>query len=116
MVEHMKNLLCAIALGALVGCATSAKYDQKLQQYVGLSETEMVQRFGPPTSTYPMPDGGKVMTYSENMGAQSNTTYNSMTNSLDTSSGANACTTHFILNKEGIITSTRWTGNSCRAR
>lgn len=83
------NKLKAIVLLALLlaGCATSANYSKLLQSWVGSSGDNLVMRWGPPTRSYPLSNGGKVLEYSYQRNIQiggytttvPQTTYNSGT-------------------------------------
>lgn len=73
-------------------------------------------RFGAPSNSYTMNNGGKILTYNRSSGVSSFTNYDPNTNSAYTYSGANFCKTEFIVNASNTISSWRWQGNTCRAR
>lgn len=60
------NKCILIVLFLLVNaCATAAKYEARLETWVGASEEELVMEWGPPDSVYDVNDTKKMLTYSE---------------------------------------------------
>lgn len=56
--------LVAVCVGAvLVGCASQAKFETKMNGFLGQSEGVVVGAYGPPQSSYVMNDGSKVLQY-----------------------------------------------------
>ncbi|WP_155952212.1 hypothetical protein [Pseudomonas sp. CHM02] len=120
----MKWLLTALALFALAGCATTGKYERVLQSWVGSTELELVQSWGPPVRVYES-NGHRFLTYS-NEGSMYvpgtsptyQTTYygnTAYTNSYGGSPGMNvqlSCVTTFDV-VDNRISSWRWQGNNC---
>ena len=109
-------ILFCILLFVLFGCATTAKYEEKLQSWVGHPEVDLIASWGPPSSIYNLTNGSKILTYSYSSGPQAISQYNSFTNSFYTSSFNSWCTTNFTINSIGSISSWRWEGNACLAR
>lgn len=61
----MKTMIAAAALALLLaGCATQAKFQDKMNSFVGRSEAVLVGAYGPPQSSYTLTDGSKVLQYS----------------------------------------------------
>lgn len=54
----------AVIVACASGCATSAKFAEKLDGLVGASESAVVARYGPPRSSYTLTDGSRVIQYS----------------------------------------------------
>lgn len=54
-----------IALAALVlaGCATAAKFQAKMDGFVGKPEAAVVGAYGPPHAAYSLQDGSRVIQY-----------------------------------------------------
>lgn len=82
----MKNLKPLAVLAVLLsGCATTANYEKILNSWVGANVDNLVMRWGPPTSSYPLSNGGQVLEYSRQRNVQiggyttmvPQTTYNS---------------------------------------
>jgi len=58
-----KLLISSIFTLLLVGCATTENYEKLLNTWIGDSADNLVSSWGPPTSSYPLSNGGKVMEY-----------------------------------------------------
>lgn len=67
----MKNgkIVAAIAI-FLTACATTANYEKILSSWVGKNADNLVSRWGPPESSYPLSDGGRVLQYSNQRNIQ----------------------------------------------
>ncbi|MNO20213.1 hypothetical protein D3C76_99620 [compost metagenome] len=122
----MKWLALALLPLVLSGCATEAKYEQILQSWVGSSELELIQKWGPPQQAYET-GGHRFLVYSSsgNMylpgtAPTYQTTYvgnTAYTNSYGGSPGMNvqlSCVTTFEVANE-LITNWNWRGNNCTA-
>ena len=67
----MKYLLAGISAMAFLllgscGPSLQERHDEiekSMKSWVGKSETELVAKWGPPSNTYKLPDGGKELTY-----------------------------------------------------
>lgn len=76
-----------VLLMILSGCATTANYEKLLNSWVGENVDDLVMKWGPPASTYPLSDGGRVLEYRRERNVQiggyttmvPQTTYNSGT-------------------------------------
>lgn len=67
----MKNVKAtSLLVLLLVGCATTANYEKLLQSWVGSSADNLVMRWGPPASSYPLSNGGRVLEYSDQRNIQ----------------------------------------------
>ena len=100
---HMRWVPVGLAAIAwLAGCATTGNYEAMLKTWVGHSEDELVQAWGPPSSVYQSPSA-KYFTYAK---------------SKTCGAGHDAitclCTTSFVLANDRV-TSWRWDGNGCTA-
>lgn len=59
-----KKLMMTIALcSCLSACATSAKYEQKLNQYLGQSEQQLITAWGQPQHQKQLANGQQILTY-----------------------------------------------------
>jgi hypothetical protein len=54
-----------LALAGLVGCATEAKFAERMNSVVGQPEIAVVSKLGPPASTHQMPDGHRVLQWTD---------------------------------------------------
>ena len=60
----MKRLICLLVLIMLVsGCATTAKYEAKLNTWIGVSEDSLIASWGAPDIVYNMTSGKKAIAY-----------------------------------------------------
>lgn len=49
--------------GAMAGCATTANFEKTLNSWVGTPADRLVEKWGPPQSSYRLSDGGEVLQY-----------------------------------------------------
>jgi len=59
----MRLLLVIAQVAALAGCATQAKFQVKMDRFIGQSEALVVGTYGPPQNSYVLNDGTKVLQY-----------------------------------------------------
>ena len=57
-----KAILAALGMAFLTGCATSANYEKILGTWVGSSEQQLIQSWGPPDNVFES-GGQKYLTY-----------------------------------------------------
>lgn len=124
----MRRLLMTLLLVfGLVGCATEAKYGQMLDTWLGSSESELISKWGVPSSVYEA-DGVKYLTYRYSATGyvpgtpatyQTNVIGNTIyTNKIGGTPGMayqSSCDTTFTV-KGGKIVYWSWQGNACRMR
>ena len=100
------RVLFAVSLAFLFGCATH-HLEKKLDSWVGHDVNELFQSWGPPSSSFDMPDGRKMYTWSADGGAVA----------VPMGTGAIAvrrgCQTTFTVGTSGRIESWRYAGNAC---
>ena len=123
----MKNIILSLSfLALLAGCATTENYEKILGTWVGSSERELIQSWGPPSSVYES-GGTKYLTYSESASGYipgTSPTYQTQiigNTAYTTSSGGSpgfaynrSCKTTFTLRSDTIV-SWRHEGNACVA-
>lgn len=120
----MKRLLIAVTIAMLAGCATEAKYNDKLNTWLGQDELKLIKRWGPPQRSYET-HGTKFLTYvfSSNMAVPGTpTTYTTNVYGSTAFTTANpglaaqnvdlSCETTFEI-KESKISDWSWRGNNC---
>jgi hypothetical protein len=118
------------------GCATTAKYEAKLNTWIGTSEDSLIASLGVPNKEYHMSDGKKAIEYVRKNTVQTGgytytvpqTTYQSGTIGNKTYSGTSTqyvtetapvqkyklfCKTSFIINSSGKVESWHHEGNNC---
>ncbi|MFC1658898.1 hypothetical protein ACFL1D_05905 [Candidatus Omnitrophota bacterium] len=59
----MKGLIYLLLIILVSGCATTAKYDTKLNTWIGVSEDTLIASWGVPDLVYDMSDGKKAIAY-----------------------------------------------------
>jgi hypothetical protein len=121
----MKKAVLFLLFGFILsGCATQSNYKALLDTWVGVTENELVNSWGPPNGLYNKPDGGKILTYQEsgsyflpgypitssstNMGVTTTVTTVPSNTIIQT-----GCKTNFYFSPEGRITTWNFQGNSC---
>jgi len=132
----MKKLLGLLLCLGLCGCATTAKYDAKLNQWIGATEDSLVASWGIPNKTYNLNDGKKAVEFvrketiqtggytytipqrSYQSGvigdkAYSGTATNYETVIMPIQQYKLTCKTTFILNASGQVESWHHDGNDC---
>ena len=109
----MRSLIVALLAGQLLGCATQAKYERKLNQWVGRSETELISAFGVPTSTHAIEDGSKFVLYRNRGTAKIG---GGAIGPVDVDNhGTTWCETTFKINRQSKVESWATQGNACRS-
>ena len=108
----MRFILLLMMTYFLSACATTAKYEAVLQTWVGQPEDNLVSKWGPPASTYPLSGGkGKMLTYQQGAGSISTNLGYGIYSTENYS-----CKTTFTVDGSGVIQNWRWEGNSCKAK
>lgn len=122
------KLLIPIVLAiVLSGCATTAKYEEVLNSWVGADVNRLVSSWGYPQNSFKAPNGNTVYVYgssgSYTMPTQTNTTYNVVGNTVygnSTTTGGQTlkfwCNTFFEVNDSNRIVTWQWEGNNCKTR
>ena len=132
-----KISFCIILVLFLLACATPAKYDRRLQSWVGKSEEELLRKWGAPGASKYLSGKEKVITYTRaeniyvpsefyiyNQGLEpsEDVLYAPFVNEYDFSPFGqifgyevkNYCQTSFFI-RNGIISGWKWKGNNCVA-
>jgi hypothetical protein len=131
-----KRLFVLLLCLALCGCATTAKYESKLDTWIGVSEDALVAAWGVPDKVYNTNDGKKAIAYVHKDTVQTGgysytvprTVHHSGTIGNEAYSGTSTeyvtetvpaqnyklyCKTSFLIDKSGIIVSWHHEGNNC---
>ncbi len=132
----MRRILVLLLCLGLSGCATTAKYEAKLNTWIGISEDSLIAAWGVPDLEYRMSDGKKAIAYIHKDTVQTGgytymepqTTYQSGTIGNQTYSGTSttyvterepvqryglSCKTSFIIDTSGKIKNWHHEGNNC---
>lgn len=99
-----------IAMAMLTGCATTGKYEAKLDSWVGQDVSRLIVAWGAPAQTYEIPDGRTLYTWYFDGGAVA----------VPIGNAAYAvqryCKTTFMVGPAGFVQNWRWEGNACKAK
>lgn len=101
---------CLALVLATLACATVGGYKRMLERQVGQDISVVMQAWGPPVQTYPMPNGQTMYTWYTDRGAVA----------VPVAGGAyayrRACKTTFTADAANRIVSWYFEGNACQAR
>lgn len=126
----------------LTACATTAGYEAVLNTWVGSTDSNLIDAWGPPDNTYTMSDGRTIVTYSRSqttvlpgityttpqttysngtINGDVNASYSGTTTTYVQHQGpaqvfTKVCVTRFTVSQDHHIESWRWEGNACKAR
>lgn len=123
----MRRLLSAVLLSVIVaGCATEGKYGQMLDTWMGMPESQLLSKWGAPSSAYES-GGVKYLTYSDSASGYmpgtapsyqstvvGNTVYTNRVGGTPGFAFNRWCDTTFTV-KSGVIVNWSWKGNACKA-
>ena len=65
-----KAFFTVVSTLILTACATTANYEKLLNTWVGNHIDNLVSSWGPPQSSYPLSDGGRVIEYTSSRNIQ----------------------------------------------
>lgn len=134
----MKNFLLFLILFFAYGCATTARYETRLNAWIGASEEQLISAWGVPDMVYVLDNGKKAIAYVRKNVYQSGGysysvprhTYYAGRIGNETFSGTSTqyttetvpqhthklyCKTSFIIDNTGKIISWHYEGNNCVA-
>ncbi len=121
-----------IAMFLLAGCATTTEYGRKIGSWVGQGVDSLVSTLGIPSSTEPLADGGKIVSYEQKVEPLAHPVDASSTPSseatpqatpvrseaipnLPTDTRVVSCTTRYRADSSGVIRSWTLDGEGCKA-
>lgn len=138
------SVVASALLVCIGGCATTQKFSEIMNSYVGGSEANLVGRLGPPNSSYVLNDGSRVVQYtrSANMQLGGNVVNQPVTTTSTATAYGNrigtvnaygtsttyvpvqqptynvplSCTVNFTIDAGGTVRSWNANGNHCVAR
>ncbi len=108
--NRYKQIALASFFLFLNSCATTAKYSEKLQSWIGKTESDLVTSWGMPTSTYSL-ENRKLLMYRQDFG--SNTTAQPIYGTYYMNTTHNWCETTFMLDEKKVIFNFQLKGTSC---
>ncbi len=132
----MRRILLLLICLALSGCATTAKYETKLNTWIGVSEDALIASWGVPDKEYRLSDGKKAIEFVNKNTiltggytyTMPQTTYQTGRVGDHTYSGTStvyvtqsepmrkyklSCKTSFVIDKNGKTESWHHEGNNC---
>lgn len=133
----MKKIICLLVLLLWAGgCATTAKYEAKLNTWIGASEASLIAVWGVPDKSYALQDGRKALAFvrrdsfqtggytytkpqvSYQTGTIGNETYRGTTTTyVEETEPVRIqklfCKTSFIIGSDGRVESWSHEGNNC---
>lgn len=108
----MKKLLLSLSLASvfITACATTRQYEESLKEWEGRPVSDLIKRWGSPSTTASLADGGKMYLYfrknKENIKIKNETT--------DKVEPLFDCKTSFLTDKQDFIIGWKYDGHDCR--
>lgn len=96
----MKKFLFVLSILSLCSCATTSKYKEILNSYVGKPKSTLVAKWGVPDSIYRVDKNTEMLKYVDETLIVNGKMY---------------CYTNFTIT-DGIVSDWSFNGNTCRAR
>ena len=120
----LKHILTVTLLIIIIGCATTAKYEEVLASWLGSDIQELVDSWGYPENSFDAPNGNKVYVYKERRSiylpgettVTNQVVGDSVYSTANTSAGISInrhCSTYFEINTSGEIVKWSYKGNEC---
>ena len=93
---------------------TLTSFEEKLESWKGADVNQLIESWGPPTSTYDMPNGDKIYTWNRTGGTVASSNYFPQLSLATARANTMFCNTSFTVDSSNIVTNWRWEGNSCK--
>jgi hypothetical protein len=105
--------------GKLMSLGKTAKYEAKINSWIGADINKLIESWGYPESSFEAPNGNKVYVYSQDSSYTTPmvTNVNPSTHTAYTYGGRTVqrlCNTYFEVDSTGKIIKCTWKGNYCR--
>jgi hypothetical protein len=107
------KLLLAATLAA---CATTAKFQQQMDTWVGGDVNQAIMRFGPPSQSYTLPNGSKMYSWLWVGNTVVTANYSQYLNMVTAGATTYWCQIGFTAGSSGRIEAWQARGNACRSR
>lgn len=113
---RIRLIAAVVCFGTIVlgGCATSGKFAAKMDSWVGADINNAIGQFGPPSSTYTLPNGSVMYSWLWIGNSVVTTNYNQYVG-LVTTSSTPWCRVTFTTSTSSRIENWRAEGNRCRS-
>lgn len=93
------------------GVPRKSRTQTLMESWVGSTESAIVSSWGPPTSTYSVGDGTRILTWTTSYTEGGNTWYDTYGRQQYNSPTTYTCQKQFYLDSSGVIYSWRYSGN-----
>lgn len=111
----LHSLILVISTMIICSCATTAKYETKLNTWLGHDINELITAQGYPSNEYTMPNGNKMYTWLWIGNTLVTSNYIQYLNMTLTNAVTYWCKTSFTVDNSGRITNWRYEGNACKS-
>lgn len=111
-----QRVLALTVLLLVGGCATTAGFSRQMDTWLGSDINETMIRWGPPSSTYAMPNGSIQYTWLYVGNTVVTTSYNHYLNMVQAGAVTYWCQVTMSTEASGRIVAWNARGNGCRAR
>jgi hypothetical protein len=104
---NLRRLFSILSLALMVGCATTAGYEKVLNSWMGQDISNLIEKWGPPSNVFTMPDGRILYSWVFDGGAVA-VPIGNMAYAVP-----RGCKTTFTTSSAGVVQNWRWEGNAC---
>ena len=111
-----RSVVLGIFSLVILSCASTAKYEEILNSWMGSDVNDLIGCWGPPSDEYTMPNGNKMYTWLWVGGTLVTSNYNKFLNMTITNEVTYWCKTTFTVNSAGRIVNWMHEGNACKAK
>ncbi len=114
--RHFNIAARALAVVCLAACATTGKFKQQMNSWLGTDINEVIMRFGPPSNTYTLPNGSKIFTWLWVGNTVVTANYNQYLNMVTAGRTTYWCQISFSTGQQNYVETWQANGNACRSR
>jgi hypothetical protein len=98
----------------LTGCATTENYKKAVSSWMGADVNRLITSWGPPTSSFEMPNGNKIYSWYSGQQGPTFISHNQILPDMAVG-GTLWCKTDFTVDSNGKVINWQFQGNACRA-
>jgi hypothetical protein len=114
--DHFPLRKLALITFLLAACATSGKFKQQMDGWVGGDINQAIMQFGPPSTTYKLPNGALMYSWLRVGKTRVVSNYNAYVNLTTTQARTDWCQISFTADTIGHIQAWQANGPSCKSR
>lgn len=100
----------------VAGCATTGKFSQQMDSWLGGDVNQAIMRFGMPSNSFTLPNGSKMYSWLRVGGTVVTANYNQYLNMATAGAVTYWCEMSMTAAPSGQIQAWQAKGNACRAR